>query len=329
MYELILGSWCSAVIGAVAELGVADAMSDEPRSATALAQQLGTDPDCLHRLLATGTDIGLFQGHNPGHFSLTALGRTMRDDTADSMRGFARWVASPTERGSTAYLAEAVRSGNAVFEHAHGKPAFAFLRDNPGVQAVFNAGMSDISAQITAGVVSAYDFSAHHTLVDVGGGQGRLLAAILAAHPHLQGVLYDQPEVVEQAQPVLKRAGVADRCRVLGGDFLTEVPQGGDAYLLSSVIHNWDDAQAAHILSLCRDAASTKGRVLMAEAVLPPAGHHALAIRLLDLSMLANCNGRQRTETEFADLCHQAGLSLVRTHQASDMCSLLEARRRS
>ncbi|MFG2111962.1 methyltransferase [Streptomyces sp. NPDC048718] len=324
MFELITGSWLSAAIGAIAELGVADVMSETPRPARDLAKEAGVDADCLHRLLATGTDIGLFRVHTPGYFSLTPLGRTLRSDSGTSMRGFARWIGSPAERGSTAYLAEAVRSGNAVFSMANGKPAWDYLHENPDVQALFNAGMTDISAQITVAVATTYDFSAHSTLVDVGGGQGRLLAAILAARPRLDAILYDKPEVVAHAAPVLEQAGVADRCRVVGGDFLTGVPRGGDAYLLSSVIHNWDDPDATRILSHCRDAAPAHGRVLMAEAILPPDGQHALSKRLLDLSMLANCSGRQRTETEFAALCEQAGLTLLRTHH-TDMCSVVEA----
>lgn len=327
LLDLIIGSWLSAAIGAAAELGVADAMSSTSRPTDDIAQAIGADPDSLHRLLAAGTDMGLFQEGPPRHFALTDLGRTLRSDAADSMRGFARWIGSHTERAVTAHIADAVRTGGAVFETVLGKPAWEYLRAHPDIHAVFDQGMTDISAQITADIAGAYHFGTHHTLVDIGGGRGRLLATLLTAHPALRGILYDQPDVVADAAPLLQKAGVADRCRITSGDFLTAVPAAGDAYLLSNVIHNWNDAQAAHILNLCRNAMAPDGRVLLAEAVVPGSGRHALMTRLLDLSMLANCNGRQRDERQFAALFQKAGLVLVRIHQGPGICSIVEARR--
>jgi hypothetical protein len=310
LFELITASWVAAAVSAAAELGVADAMGFEPLPVDEIAGRVGADAEALHRLLRACADLDLVEETPGRRFALTELGRALRSDAADSMRGYARWIGGQTERSTMAHLAQAVRTGRSVFEEVHGRTAWAHMNEDPQAAAVFDQGMTDISAQLTRSVADSYDFGAHGTLVDVGGGRGRLLAIVLSAHPGLRGVLFDRPEVVAHAGPVLE--GVRERCRVVGGDFLSSVPEGGDAYLLSNVIHNWGDHDAVRILSHCREAMTGDGRVLLAEVVMPDSPGPARTAKFMDLSMLAHCDGKQRTRTQFADLFRRAGLRLAR-----------------
>lgn len=312
VFELITASWVAAAVSAAAELGVADAMSPEPLPVDGIAREVGADADALYRLLRACADLDLVEEAPDRRFALTELGQTLRSDTSDSMRGFARWIGSPAERSTMAHLARAVRTGRSVFAEVHGESAWSHLRRHPATAAIFDQGMTDISTQITRGVADSYDFGGLRTLVDVGGGRGRLLSLVLAAHPDLRGVLFDQPAVVAHAAPVLRKAGVLDRCRVVEGNFLFSVPEGGDAYLLSNVIHNWGDDDSVRVLGHCRNAMADGGRVLLAEVVMPDPPEAARTAKFMDLSMLAHIDGKQRTVAEFADLFRRAGLRLTR-----------------
>lgn len=312
LFELITSSWVAAAVGAAAELGVADAMSREPSPLAEIASRVGADAQALHRLLRACADLDLVRESPERCFALTDLGEALREDSAASMRGYARWLGSPTERSTMAHLADAVRVGGPVFESVHGVPVWEYMRRHPEVAALFDQGMSDISAQLTRSLTEDYDFGSSGLLVDVGGGRGRLLSLVLSANPHLRGVLYDRPEVIAGAEPALCQGELSERCRVEGGDFLDAVPAGGDTYLLASVIHNWNDADAAKILTHCRRAMLPHGRILLAEVVMPQGTEPARTARFMDLSMLVHCGGEQRTPSRFAELFERAGLRLNR-----------------
>lgn len=312
LFELITSSWVAAAVSAAAELGVADVMSREPTPIEEIAPGVGADTEALYRLLRACADLDLVRESPQRCFALTELGEALREDSPASMRGYARWLGSPAERTTMAHLADAVRSGGPVFEDVHGVPAWAYMRERPEAAALFDQGMSDISAQLTRSLVQDYDFGSSELLVDVGGGRGRLLSLLLSAHPHLRGVLYDRPEVVSGVEPELVLGKWADRCRVEGGSFLDSVPAGGDTYLLASVIHNWDDADSVTILTHCARAMLPHGRVLLAEVVMPQTPEPARTAKFMDLSMLAHCGGEQRTPERFAELFERAGLRLNR-----------------
>lgn len=312
LFELITSSWVAAAVGAAAELGVADVMSQVPAPVEEIASRVGADVDSLYRLLRACTDLDLVRESPERCFALTDLGEALREDSPASMRGYARWLGSPTERTTMAHLADAVRTGGPVFEDVHGLPAWAYMREHPEAAALFDQGMSDISAQLTRSPVQDYDFGSSELVVDVGGGRGRLLSLLLSVHPHLRGVLYDRPEVVSSVEPALVRGELADRCRIEGGSFLDSVPAGGDTYLLASVIHNWGDADSVTILEHCRRAMLPHGRVLLAEVVMPQTPEPARTAKFMDLSMLAHCGGEQRTPDHFAKLFERAGLRLSR-----------------
>jgi O-methyltransferase domain/Dimerisation domain len=310
--QLATASWMSAAVSAVATLGVADELTSGPRSASDIAEAVDADPDALYRLLRACVDIDLFQEVGERKFALTELGAALCIDAQGSMRNFAMWVGLPADRHTWSDLARCICSGRSAFAGVHGEPIWDYLRARPEVAQVFDNAMTEASRGLVAPIVEAYDFTPFGTIVDVAGGHGALLAAVLATSPLSRGVLHDQPEVIAGAGPRLREAGVGDRTVLAGGDFLESVPAGGDAYLLSNVVHDWDDASSVRILTNCREAMAEGGRVLLVEAVMPEAGTSSLTVKLMDLNMLVLCDGRQRTAAEFGALLTKAGLELSR-----------------
>ncbi|WP_433696647.1 methyltransferase [Nocardiopsis sp. CA-288880] len=312
IFELVTSSWVSTAVSAAAELGVADVMSETPMPVGEIAERVGTDADALYRLLRACAELEIVE-ESPGRaFSLTGDGLALREDAPDSMRGYARWLGGPDEGSTMVALADAVRTGEPVWEAVHGAPVWQYMSENPRSEWIFDRGMDDLSAQLTRTMVQDYDFGDCGLVVDVGGGRGVLLALVLATHPHLEGVLFERPEVVARSDSVLDRPGIAERCRIEAGDFFESVPAGGDTYLLAQVIHNWGDEDAVRILANCRRAMRPDGRVLLAEMVVYEGVERSHTAKFMDLSMLAHCGGKQRTPTQFAELFEASGLRLNR-----------------
>jgi O-methyltransferase len=206
-----------------------------------------------------------------------------------------------------------VRTGRTAFEDEFGTDFFSYLDSHPELSAMFNGAMSQ-GTQLTAALLpTAYDFDRFRTVVDIGGGDGTLIAAILRAHPALRGILFDTPGGLGQAEATLRQATVLDRCEIRSGDFFTCAPAGGDLYLLKSVIHDWDDERATTILGHCRRAIADGGRLLIIESVLPETVDASVSpiTYLSDLNMMVNLGGRERTRADFDQLCRQAGFTLT------------------
>lgn len=325
VFELATASWMSQAVSVAADLGVPDELASGPRSVDDLAEAVGAHAPTLYRLLRFLADIDVFDELDGQTFALTELGQALRSDGPTSMHGIALWAGRAIDRTTWVGFIESVRTGESTFANVHGKPVFDHLRDHPDDADVFDTAMTQVSSQIVAPIVDAYDFSSFGTIVDVGGGHGALLAKVLAANPRVRGVLFDQPGVIAGAGQPLEEAGVADRCELASGDFFELVPAGGDAYLMSNVIHDWDDERSIQLLANCRDAMADGGRVLLAEAVLPGKVEPSPAAKLMDLGMLVLTDGgRQRTETEFGNLFQRAGLKLSRTVPAG-LYSVVEA----
>lgn len=322
--QLATSSWMSATVSAAAALGVADTLADGPRPASEIAEAVNAHAPTLYRLLRACVDIGLLEELDGRVFALTEVGEALRSDSPVSMRNFAMWVGLPADRFTWSDLAASVRTGKSAFAQVHGQSVWDYMRDRPDVSGVFDNAMTEASNQLIAPIVGAYDFSGLGTIVDVAGGHGALLAAVLVANPDLHGVLYDQAEVVVKAGQTFKDVGVDSRSEVVAGDFFESIPSGGDAYLLSNVIHDWDDEHCLRILGNCRDAMADGGRVLLVEAMMPDRTEPSLTVKLMDLNMLVLCDGRQRTEAEFGDLFERAGLRLSRIVRAG-LHSVVEA----
>jgi hypothetical protein len=323
MIELILGAWVAQAIAAAAELGVADALADGPLPSDELAKRVGADRDALTRLLRALIGIGIFRQCGDGRYELTPLAETLRTDAEISMAGMAQFVGSPQHREHWSHLTDAVRTGNAVVPELRGMPAFEYIASEPELAAVFNQAMTDTSELAIAPVIAGYDFGAFGTIVDVGGGHGRLLAAILGSAPNARGVLFDLPQVVEGAPELLRKFGVGDRVRIEPGSFFDCAPDCGDAYVLKNVIHDWPDEDAVRILRNVRAAARPGAKLLLLEFVIPDHDRDFHG-KWVDLEMLVVAAARERTKTEYAKLFDQAGFRLNRVVATASPLSIVE-----
>ncbi len=300
----------SQAIHVAATLGIADLLEDGPRSADELAEATGTHATTLYRLLRALASVGVFAEETDGRFGSTPLAEYLRTDAPGSLRGWAMYIGQPSFWTSWGRLLDSVRTGEPAFPEVNGTNAWEYLAAHPEESAIFDAAMTGLSAGVVEAVVQSYDFSGIGVLVDVGGGEGTLLAAILAANPALRGILFDQPHVVARAEDLLARTGVVDRCEVVSGSFFEAVPGGADAYLLKSIIHDWDDPAAIEILRKCRAAIAETGKLLLVEFVIE-AGNEPDRAKFSDLNMLVMLGGRERTADDFGRLYAEAGFRLT------------------
>jgi len=307
---MIWGTHISRAVYVVAELGIADLLADRPMSAAQLAQATGTHERSLYRVLRLLVALGVLREEQDGFFGLTVVGERLRSDVAASMRSWARLIDFAGAFPGFEPIVETVRTGRPGFDLAHGMPIFEYLSHHPQRAAGFQAAMSERTAAFAPSVASGYDFSRMRTVVDVGGGTGTLLAAILQANGHLRGILFDQPAVAAEADKTLRAAGVADRCEVVGGDFFHSIPKGADCYILANVLHDWDDTRAVRILETCRQALPEQGRVLIVERLIANDPVQAVPVLLSDITMLVVTGGQERTNAEYGRLLSAAGMSL-------------------
>ncbi len=324
MMELILNAWVAQTITTAADLGVADALAGGPLSGAQLADRVGADADALKRLMRALIGIGIFRQGSDGRYALNALAETLRTDAPVSMAGMARWVGSPQHREHWSHLTDAIRTGHPVVPELRGKPVFEYLAGEAALREVFNSAMTNLSEFATVPLTAAYDFSAFGTIVDVGGGHGRLLAAILDTTPDSRGVLFDLTEVVAFAPELFRKYGVDDRVRIEEGSFFDSVPEGGDAYVLKNVIHDWPEEEAVRILKNVRTAARTGARLLLCEFVIPDHDRDFHG-KWVDIEMLVVAGARERTADEYGRLCDQAGFRLNRVVDTVSPLSIVEA----
>ncbi len=313
LIQLVFGQMASQVMSTAARLGLADLIGDAERTDAELAEATGADADSLARLLRALAALGLLIEIHRGCFRLTGVGELLRTDRADSMHDLIRMFSDSAVLTAWQELDSAVRTGRTAFDEVFGTDFYTYLAANPELSTRFNAAMRQ-GTQLTAALLPAhYQFSSFHTVADIGGGDGTLIAAVLRAHPGLRGILFDSAVGLAQADGTLTAAGVAGRCVTQAGDFFAAVPDGADLYLLKSVVHGWDDQRAGIILRHCRDVIPEHGRLLIIEPVLPDVvdGSIPPTMYLSDLNMLVNAGGRERTRLEFEELCQRSGFALV------------------
>jgi hypothetical protein len=309
-------------LSVAAELGVPDLLAGGPRPVEELAAATGTHAPSLRRLLRLLAAAGALTEVEPGSFATTALGDCLRSDQPVSLRSLFRMVGGPLAKVIDE-LDYTVRTGETADERVLGMGMFDYLAKHPEEGAIFDAAMTDFRRQFTGAVMAAYDFSGIRRLVDVGGGHGFFLTCVLLANPAMTGVLFDQPHVVEGGRAALAEAGLGERCEVVGGDFFVSVPAGADAYLLSWIIHDWDEERGLAILRNCREAIAPDGRLFLLECVLPE-GDEPHFGKVLDIFLMP-LGGIERTEAEYADLLARAGFHLKRVVPTMAPISVLEA----
>jgi SAM-dependent methyltransferase len=319
--QMIVGSWTTQAIFVAAEMGIADHLAAEPLTAEELGRRTGTHSQSLYRLLRALASIGIFHEDDAGRFSTLPLGRLLASDTPGSKRSLAR-MAGAEFYGSWAGLIGSVQTGAAAFDGVFGKPFFQYMDAHPDRWHIYDDAMTGIHDAESLPVLEAYDFGALRTVVDVGGGNGFALAAILRRHPEVRGVLFDLPAVAERARGIFAERGLAGRCDFVGGNFFQSLPPDADAYLLRHVLHDWQDADAIAILENCRAALRPGAKALVIENVIPP-GNAPCFGKWLDLMMLV-VGGLERTEAQYAELFSAAGLRLNRVVPTAHEVSVLE-----
>ncbi|TDH58309.1 methyltransferase [Dankookia rubra] len=324
LMRLTNGYQVSQAIYVAATLGIADLLGDEPRDSDDIAAKAGVHPGSLYRLLRALAAAGVFHEDADRRFSLTAIGQCLRSDADRTLGPWAEFVGRPYQWSAWGDLLHGVQTGETPFRHVHGADPWEYRSRHPEEGAIFDRAMTGMSRRMTQATVAAYDFSRFRCVIDVGGGHGALLAAVLAAHPSVRGVLFDQPGVVAGAAAVLREAGVADRCEVVGGNFFERVPEGGDAYLLKTVLHDWDDAEARAILQACRRFIGPEGKLLVLERLVAPPNED-LEAKFFDLFMMTVTGGRERAREEFATLLADAGFRLDAVTRTGTPICIIEA----
>src|SRR5580704_7302369 len=314
LFQLLTGHYVSHALYVAAKLGIADLLADGPRPFVELAQATKTHGPSLHRLLRLLASSGVLVEADAGTFALTAVGECLRSDAEGSSRAVALLFAGPLMRSWTELLFS-IQTGETAFERVFGVKPFEYMPQHPDEAAIFNEAMTAVSAHTAKVVPVAYDFSAFQTVVDAGGGHGVLLAAILKANPSAKGILFELPHVADGARKNIAALGLSERCDVVAGDFFESVPAGADAYILKSVIHDWNHERTVTILQNCRLAMRPSGKLLLVELVLPSRVDQSLRNQIgtgSDINMLVNAGGRERTDSDFAELFAAAGFKLAR-----------------
>jgi len=321
---LINGFQITQAIRVAATLRIADHLSEGARSAGELAVLTKSHPDSLYRLLRALAAAGLFREGEGRKFALTPMGDCLRTASATPLEAWAQVVGSPYVWQAWGHLLHSVQTGENAFKSLNGKDVWQFRAEHPEYGATFDRAMTELSGGSAEAVIRAYDFSSFRHIVDVGGGQGLMLAAILLAHPHMRGTLFDQPDVVMGANSVLAERGIVERCGIVGGNFFEMLPEGGDGYMMRVVIHDWEDDEAIAILKVCRRAMAETARLLLVERLIAPP-NEVPAAKFGDLHMLVSPGGRERTLEEFSDLFARSGFDLTRVFPAG-IHNVIEAR---
>ncbi|MEV7809083.1 methyltransferase [Microbispora sp. NPDC088329] len=324
VWDLVRGAWRFAALSALVELDCPGHLEDGPLTVEEIAERCGAHAPSLARLMRVGASCGLFTAVDPGRYALTDAGRLLVDGVPGSLRRAVLVNTAPALSYATSNLAATVREGRSAFIEKYGV-LYDHLATDPDLSHVFNEYMTDRALPMAQGVAERYDLSSVKTLVDLGGGRGHILAAALRANPHLRGVLFDLGHVLPDARAAFDEWGLSERVELVEGDFFASVPPGHDAYLLGSVIHNWDDEDATRILRVVREAMSDDGRVLLVEIVVPDddSPHYG---KDLDMRMLGLFGqGRERSRSEHDALLRAAGLRLAGTYDLPVHATLIEA----
>ncbi len=325
LHDLIIGKWISQSISVAATLGVADRLARGPKGTEELAREVGADPRSLYRVMRALSVVGIFAERADGRFEQTPMSACLQSEVRGSWRPFAVFMGSEFSWRSWGDLLYSVRSGKPAFNHVHGGALFDYLAVHPAERDVFDAVMVDITRNLSNAVAASYGFSAFKHIVDVGGGHGALLKAILRGNPGARGTLFDLPEVVQGAKENAVEEGFADRLEIVAGDVFASVPRGGDAYILSRVIHDWDDDRAGAILDSCAKAMARGTKLLLVESVIRAA--EPSFGKLADLEMLVMTGGRERTEEQYNDLLRHSGFRPVRVVRTPSVADVVEAER--
>ena len=322
VFQMMSGAWVAQALYVAARLDLAGLLAGGAKSSEELAAATGTHQPTLYRLLRALAGLGLFVEDEGGRFSLAPLGACLQDGP-NSVRAMVLHLGESASWRAWGELLHSVKTGETAFKHVHGMEVFPFYAQHAESNEVFNEAMTNYSEAVSAAVAAAYDFSGAGTIVDIGGGHGSLLTSILKVSPNSRGILFDLPEAVAEAVERIEGEGLKERCVPVGGDFFESVPEGGDLYILKSIIHDWDDSRSLSILRNIHRAMQPDGKLLLVETVIPQ-GNEPSPAKLGDLHMLVMTGGCERTEAEFAALFEASGFKLTGIIPTESMVSIVE-----
>lgn len=328
LMQMLTGFWVSQSICAAAELGIADQVKAGPKSISALATALNAHEENLYRLMRALASLGIFQESEGRVFALTPLAALLQSDIPNSMRPIARMLG---KENYTAWgqIYDAVKEGKSPFVSAYGMPIYEYFTQHPDSAELFNAAMTALVSNDNAAILDSYDFNRFSTIVDIGGGHGMLLAAILKRYTNPSAILFDLPQVAVNATPILKEAGVEARCTIQTGNFFETIPVGGEAYLISRVLHGFSDEDSATILRNVHDVIPADGTLMLMEFLLEPGNDPSTArTKLMDVNMMVFApGGRDRTLDEYQQLLQAGGFQFTRVTPTSSGIAIIEARK--
>jgi hypothetical protein len=320
--QLLTGAHIAGAIACLAQMEIPDLVQAGPKSAEELAKQIGAQPQTLYRLMRATASVGVLSEGPDGKFSETPMSAVLRSNGNPSLRAFAIIGGREWHGRGWSQLEYCVRTGKQALDKIYGTPIFEYFRQNAEEGQIFNEAMTALSTVAGPAVAGAYSFEGIHSIVDVGGGHGLLLATILKRNPGMKGILYDVPHVVEGAKDGPLKL-LMERCTMASGDMFSSVPAGADAYIMKHIIHDWPDDLCVKILKACRKGVNAGGKLLVVDHVIQ-AGNDFAPGKFLDLQMLIFPGGCERTEKQFRDLFAAAGWRLTRILPTAAAESIVE-----
>jgi O-methyltransferase domain/Dimerisation domain len=323
LFQMTTGYWVSQAIYVAAKLGIADLLKDGPKSCLALAAATGADAPSLFRLMRALASVGVFSHVHTDSFGLSRLAESLQTEVHGSLKAMVITLGE-IHYQACGQMLRSVQTGSPAFNHMFGASLFDYLQQNVDAADAFDQGMANVSSMLAYAVLIAYDFTGISSIVDIGGGQGKLLETILQFNPDIRGTVFDTASTIQRAKQQFGNDAWGRRCSFVAGDFFTSVPQGADAYLLCGVIHDWDDSRAVTILRNCRKAMTKNSRALLVDMIVPDVTSASFS-KLLDLNMLVMNGGRERTIVEFRALLNAADYKLTRIVPTMAPQSVIEA----
>ena len=320
LMNFIVGKWISKPIYIAAELGIADMLAEGSKSIEELAHISQSHASSLYRMMRALASVGIFFETEAKRFELTPMAEYLK---TGAMRSIALMFNSDWSDKAWGYFLDSVKTGGTAFEKAHGMSVSDWLEKNPQAAEVFNEANAIKAGSSHRAIVDVYDFSGIHTLTDVGGGLGVLMAEILIANPLMEGIVADTPSVIQKTGKIIQARGIEGRCQAIECDFFKKIPFGSDAYLMSNILHDWPDEQCRIILTNCHRAMKTESKLLVVEMVIAPGNEPSVA-KLLDLEMLVITGGRERTEAEFNNLFVSSGFKPSRIIPTKESVCVIE-----
>lgn len=315
MVQMITGFWTSCCIYNAAKLDIADKLAEKPQTADELAAATHTYAPFLYRLLRALCSVGVFKENERKQFEITPLGNTLRSNVPGSMKAMA--IAQLGDHyPAWGNLMHSLKTGEIAFDHVQGMPVWKYYETHPEDGANFAKAMSGMTEAALANIIPAYDFTGYNTIVDIGGGDGTMLCAILNEAKIAQGLVYDEAYLKEQALKNIEQKGLLSRCSFTGGSFFDSVAPGGDLYLMKMILHDWNDEQSKKILRNVNNAMGKGSKLLIIEGIIPE-GNDPHPGKFMDINMMAMTGGKERTEKEWKAMMSECGLrcsKIIHTH---------------